>query len=157
MNLDLTFFAEIIAFALFVWLTMRYLWPPLMQAMDERAKKIADGLAAAERAMRDLELAQERAVSVLHDARREAATIVEGASQRANELLERAEKAAAEQSARELQHGREELDRAREQARMVLQKDVASLALEAARQIIAHEIDPERHAALLKSVAERLQ
>ncbi|EQD67899.1 ATP synthase B chain, partial [mine drainage metagenome] len=113
MNLDLTFFAEIIAFALFVWLTMRYLWPPLMQAMDERAKKIADGLAAAERAMRDLELAQERAVSVLHDARREAATIVEGASQRANELLERAEKAAAEQSARELQHGREELDRAR--------------------------------------------
>ncbi|MHB1543028.1 MAG: F0F1 ATP synthase subunit B [Gammaproteobacteria bacterium] len=157
MNLDLTFFAEIIAFALFVWLTMRFFWPPLIRAMDERAKKIADGLAAADRAVRDLELAQERAIGILHDAHREAATIVEAASQRANELVERAEKAAVEQAARELQHGREELERAREQARMVLQKDVANLALEAARQIIAQEIDPARHAALLQSVAERLQ
>lgn len=157
MNLDLTFFAEVIAFALFVWITMRFFWPPLMRAMDERAKKIADGLAAADRAVRDLELAQEKAADMLREARREATTIVEGAHQRANELLERAEKTATEQVARELQHGREELERAREQARVMLQKEVADLALEAARQIIGREIDPDQHQALLRSIAERLQ
>ncbi len=157
MNLDLTFFAEIVAFALFVWLTMRYLWPPLMRAMDERARKIADGLAAAERAVRDLELARERAVGILHEARSEAQTIVEGAHLRASELLERAEKTAIDQAAREVEHGHEELERAREQARTALQKEVATLALEAARQIIAQEIDPARHAELLASVALRLQ
>ena len=157
MNLDLTFVAEIIAFALFVWITMRFFWPPLMRMMDERAKKIADGLAAAERGVRDLELARERAVAILHEARSEARTILEAAGQRSAELIERAEKTATEQAARELQHGREELERAWEQARLALQKDVALLALEAASQVIAQEIDPARHAALLKSVAERLQ
>jgi F-type H+-transporting ATPase subunit b len=157
MNLDLTFVSEVLAFALFVWITMRYIWPPLNQAMAEREKKIADGLAAAERAVRDLELAQNKAVTILREAHQEAATIVDTAQHRAVQLIDQAQKRAQEQAARILEQGHQELELEVTRAREQLKTQLGVLSIEIAQKILEQEIDPSRHVALLRTAAERLQ
>jgi F-type H+-transporting ATPase subunit b len=157
MNLDLTFASEVLAFALFVWITMRYIWPPLSRAMAEREKKIADGLVAAERAVRDLELAQDKAVSILREARQEASTIVDAAQHRASQLVEQAQKSAQDQAKQILEQGHQELEREVWRATERLKDQLAVLSIEIAQKILEHEIDPGRHSALLRAAAERLQ
>ena len=157
MNLDLTFVSEVLAFALFVWITMRYIWPPLNQAMAEREKKIADGLAAAERAVRDLELAQNKAVTILREAHQEAATIVDTAQHRAVQLIDQAQKRAQEQAARILEQGHQELELEVTRAREQLKTQLGVLSIEIAQKILEQEIDPSRHVTLLRTAAERLQ
>ena len=90
MNLNLTLIGQAIAFAVFVWFCMKYVWPPVMQALQERQKKIADGLDAASRATRDLELAQEKADETLRESKEQAQQILEQANKRANQIVEEA-------------------------------------------------------------------
>ena len=94
MNINLTLIGQMIAFAGFVWFCMKFVWPPIMAAMQEREQKIADGLAAADRASHDLELAKEKAVERLKEAKEEAAGIIDAANKRANQLVEEAKDAA---------------------------------------------------------------
>ena len=110
MNINLTLIGQMIAFVLFVVFCMRYVWPPIMAAMQERAEKIADGLAAADRASQDLELAQEKAVERLKEAKEEAAAIIDAANKRGNQIIEEAKDQARVEAERVKTAAQSELD-----------------------------------------------
>ena len=133
MNINLTLIGQMIAFVCFVLFCMKYVWPPIIAAMAEREKKIADGLAAADRASHDLELAKEKAVERLKEAKEEAAGIIDSANKRANQI-------------------EQEANRAREQ----LRSQVAALSLAGAEKVLGAAIDREAHAGLVDKLASEL-
>ena len=110
MNINLTLIAQLVSFAVFVWFTMKFVWPPLVRAMDERKAKIADGLAAAERGAHEQELAQERAKKVLHEAKQQAAEIKANAEKQAVMIVEEAKGKAQEEGARQLAAAKAEIE-----------------------------------------------
>ena len=156
MNINLTLVGQLIGFAIFVWLCVKYVWPPLVQAMQERQKKIADGLAASDRASKDLELAQERATQELREARDEASTIVDKANKRANQIAEEARQEAREQGERMLAQAREEIEQERQQARDALRAEVASLAIAGAEKILESSVDAKAHSEMLEKLSAEL-
>ena len=137
MNFNATFIGQLIAFAVFVVFCMKYVWPPLMAAIEERQKKIADGLEASERAEKDLELAQAKATEQLKDAKAQAAEIIEQAKKRANQLVdEETQKGHAER-----EKIIAEIEAERNRAKEDLRKQVSALAVAGAQQILQREID----------------
>ncbi|HET7675438.1 MAG TPA: F0F1 ATP synthase subunit B [Gammaproteobacteria bacterium] len=156
MNLNLTLLGEMIGFALFIWLTMKFVWPPLMQAMDERRKRIADGLAAAERSQTDLENAQQRAGDILREAREKSLEIVEHANRRANEIVDEAKTQATSERERQVEAAKADIAQETRSAQEALRKQFSSLAIEAAERIIRREIDLDKHKNLLDELAARL-
>ena len=156
MNINLTLVGQLIGFGIFIWLCVKYVWPPLVQVMEERQKKIADGLAASDRANKDLELAQERATQELREARDEAATIVDKANRRANQMVEDAKQEAREQGERMLTEAREEIEQERQQARDALRAEVASLAIAGAEKILESSVDANAHNEMLEKLSAEL-
>lgn len=156
MNINLTLIGQIIAFAVFVAFCMKFVWPPLINAMQERAKKIADGLDAANRAERDLKLAQEKAGTQLREAKEQAAQIIEQANKRANQIIDEAKEAARQEGERLKTAAQAEIDQEVNRAKETLRTQVSTLAVAGASKILETSIDVEKHNELLNKLAEEL-
>ena len=154
MNINLTLIGQMVAFLVFVAFCMRYVWPPIMAAMEERQQKIADGLAAADRASHDLELAQKEAVDRLAEAKKEAAGIVDSANKRAAIVIDEAKAAAVVEADRVKELANAEVEREKAQAKEQLMSQVSALAIAGAEKVLAAEIDADKHADLLKQLVE---
>jgi F-type H+-transporting ATPase subunit b len=153
-NINLTLIGQMVAFLVFVAFCMRYVWPPIMAAMEERQQKIADGLAAADRASHDLELAQKEAVDRLAEAKKEAAGIVDSANKRAATVIDEAKAAAVVEADRVKELANAEVEREKAQAKEQLMAQVSALAISGAEKVLAAEIDADKHANLLKQLVE---
>ena len=155
MNINITLIIQMLVFAAFVWFTMRFVWPPLTKALEERQTKIADGLAAAERGRRELELAQHRAKDELKQAKVDAADIIEKAHRRAAQLVEEAKEEARAEVQRVGSAASEQLEQEFNHARDALRQQVASLAISCAEKILKHEINErENHTLIDQLIAE---
>ena len=156
MSINATLIAQIIVFGILVWVTMKYIWPPLANAMDERAQKIADGLSAAERAKAELKDADARVAEEIRKARVQASEIVEKAQQQANQILDKAKADALLEAARQKATAQAEIDGMVGKAREQLRGQVAALAVQGARKIIQREINPDAHKALLDQLVSEI-
>ncbi|MCH1553344.1 MAG: F0F1 ATP synthase subunit B [Luminiphilus sp.] len=154
MNINLTLIGQMVAFLVFVAFCMRYVWPPIVAAMEERKQKIADGLAAADRASHDLDLAQKEAVERLAEAKKEAAGIVDSANKRAATVIDEAKAAAVVEADRVKELANAEVEREKAQAKEQLMSQVSALAIAGAEKVLAAEIDADKHADLLKQLVE---
>ena len=156
MNINLTLFGQMFAFVGFVIFCMKFVWPPILAAMAERTEKIADGLAAADRASHDLELAQEKAVERLKDAKHEASGIVDAATKRANQIVDEAKGVAVVEADRVKASAQADIEQEVNRAREHLRGQVAALALAGAEKVLGAEIDREAHADLVDKLAAEL-
>lgn len=156
MNINLTLIGQSIAFLFFVWFCYSFVWRFIRGAMDERQKQIADGLETADRASRDLELAQEKATQHLRTAKQESAAIVEGANKRANQIIEEAKQSARDEAERIKAGAHAEIEQEVNRAREVLRSQVAALALAGAEKVLAASIDENAHRALVDDLAAQL-
>jgi F-type H+-transporting ATPase subunit b len=156
MNINLTLIAQLVSFAVFVWFTLKFVWPPLVKAMDERKAKIADGLAAAERGVHEQELAKERAKEHLHEAKQQAAEIKANAEKQAAMIVEDAKLKAQEEGARQLAVAQAEIEQETNKAREQLRAKVAELALAGAEKILRKEIDADAHKDIVNAVANQI-
>ena len=156
MNINLTLIGQMVAFVCFVLFCMKYVWPPIIGAMAEREKKIADGLAAADRANHDLELAKEQAVERLKEAKHEAAGIVESANRRASQIVEEAKQAAVVEADRVKAAAQAEIQQEANRAREQLRSQVAALSLAGAEKVLGAAIDQKAHAELVEKLAAEL-
>ncbi len=155
MNVNATFIGEMIAFVVFVIFCMKYVWPPIIGAIEARQATIADGLAASDRAAKDLELAQEKATAQLKEAKAQAAEIIEAAKKRETQLVEEAAVKAQAEKEKILAAGHAEIETERNQAREELRQQVAILAVAGAEKILERSIDAAAHSDILdKLVAE---
>ena len=156
MNMNLTILGQLIAFAIFVWFCMKYVWPPLTSAMQEREKKIADGLDAANRAARDLEVAQEKAAEELRESKEKAAEIIEQANKRANQIVDEAKEDAREAGERMLAAAQAEVEQEANRAKEELRKQVSALAIAGAGKILGKSVDAAAHDELLTQLTDEL-
>jgi len=155
MNMNATLILQSIAMMVFVWFCMKFIWPPLLKAMDERRAKIADGLAASDRAEKALTEANQEVEKQIKVARDKAGEIVEQANQRHGQILDQAKEDAVGERQRQVVAGEAEITQSANQAREELRATVASLAVLGARQILEREVDEETHRELLdKLIAE---
>ena len=156
MNLNATLFAQLIVFFVLAWVTMKFVWPPIVKALDERAKKIADGLAAADKAKTDLALAEKKVAEELRKARESGAELRSGAEKQAAQLVEeaRAEAARIVSAAREAAEA--EAAAASQRAKEALREQVAKLAVAGAEKILRKEINAQAHADLLAQLKSEL-
>lgn len=156
MNFNLTFIGQILAFAIFVWFCGKFVWPPLTRAIDARRKIIADGLMAADRATKDLELAQERATKILREAKQEATGIVDAANRRAAKIVDDAKDKGRAEAERIKIAAQAEIQQEVEHAREQLRSQVASLALAGATKVLEASVDESAHKAMLDKLAVNL-
>ena len=156
MNLNATLFAQLIVFFILAWVTMQFVWPPIVKALDERAQQIADGLAAADKAKTDLANAEKKAVDELKKARESAAELRAGAEKQGTQIVEeaRAEAARIISAAREAAEA--EAGVAAQRAREALREQVATLAVAGAEKILRKEINAQAHADLLAQLKSEL-
>jgi F-type H+-transporting ATPase subunit b len=155
MNINLTLFAQALTFAILIWFTVKFVWPPLLAAIETRQKTIADGLADAERAKHDLELASKRSAELLREAKEKAAEIVGNGEKRASEIIEAAKTQAKVEGDRIITGAKAEIDQEVFRAREQLRTQVSAIALAGAGKILGREIDAKAHNDLLdKLVAE---
>lgn len=156
MNLNLTLVGQFITFALFVWFTMKFVWPHIIEAMEQRQDKIADGLAAAERGKRDLELAQHKAADMLRDAKLKAAEIVEQANKRGVRIVEDAKEDGRKTGERMIDMARDEISQEQISAREELQQEIASLAIATAEKILAKSIDESANNSMIDELISQV-
>ncbi|WP_338460712.1 F0F1 ATP synthase subunit B [Azotobacter vinelandii DJ] len=156
MNINLTLFGQTIAFAIFVWFCMKYVWPPLTQAMQERQKKIAEGLDAAGRAQQDLKLAQEKVSNTLRESREQATQIIEQANKQANAIIEDAKQQAQSEGERLIAGAKAKIEQEVNRAREELRKQVAALAILGAEKILESKVDTKAHNKLVEKLASQL-
>lgn len=156
MNINATLLGQAITFAILIWFTMKFVWPPLLTAMEERAQTIADGLAAAERGKHDLELASKRSAELILQAKEKASEIISQGEKRASEILEEAKANAKSEGERLIAVAKAEIDqevfRAKEQLRM----QVTAIALAGAGKILNREIDANAHNDLLEKLVSEI-
>jgi len=156
MNLNATLIGQSITFFLFVLFCMKFVWPPITQALEERKKKIADGLAAAEKGQHDLELAKKRAVDVIKEGKDKAGEIVHQAERQASEIVDGAKERAKVEADRILANARSEIEQEANQVREQLRKRMGDLVVVAASKILEKEVDAKAHASLIENVAREL-
>ena len=156
MNITLTLVAQGLAFALFIWFCVKFIWPPLTRAIEERQKTIADGLAAAEQGRRSLETSTRQAEEALAQARGRATEILSQAERRAAQIVDEARNAAKEEGNREKAAAKAEIAQELTRAREELRDHVASLAVAGAEKILRREVDAKAHAELLDSIKKQL-
>lgn len=156
MNINATLIGQLIAFAVFVLFCMKYVWPPLMAAIEERQKKIADGLAASERGAKELELAQQNATDHIREAKEQAASIVEQAKKRANKLIEEETERGQAEREKIINQGYAEIEAERNRAKEDLRKQVAALAVAGAQQILQREIDAQAQNDIVEKLVAEL-
>lgn len=156
MNLNLTLIGQMIAFVAFVAFCMKYVWPPILAAMHEREQKISDGLAAADKASHDLELAKEKAVERLKEAKEEAAGIIESANRRATQIVDEAKEAAVAEADRVKAAAQAEIEQETNRAREQLRGQVAALSLAGAEKVLGASIDVQAHSDIVDKLAAEL-
>jgi F-type H+-transporting ATPase subunit b len=156
MNLNATIIGQSIAFFVFVWFCMKYVWPPITAILEERQRKIADGLEAAERAQRDLNLAQNKAAEELRDAKRQGAELIELANKRANQIIDEAKEKAREEGQRLIAGAKAEIDLELQRAKEALRAQVAAIAIAGAEKILESSIDQAANEELVKKLATEL-
>lgn len=156
MNLNATIIGQSIAFAIFVWFCLKYVWPPITAAMAERQKKIADGLEAADRAQRDLNLAQNKAADELREAKVKSAEIIDMANKRANQIVDEAKDKAREEGQRLIAGAQAEIEMEVQRAREVLRAQVAAIAISGAEKILEASVDQAANEELVKKLASEL-
>ena len=156
MNLNATLFAQLVVFLVLAWVTMKFVWPPLMKAIDERAQKIADGLAAADKAKTDLALAEKRATEELRTARETAAEFRGNAEKQASQLIDEARAESARIIAAARVAAEAEAGAAAQRAKEALREHVAQLAVAGAEKILRKEINAQAHADLLAQLKTEL-
>lgn len=155
MNINATLIGQAIAFAFFVWFCMKYVWPPLLDAIEARQKKVADGLTQAERAGKDLELAKVKSTEKLKEAKAQAAEIIDQANKRRTQIVEDAKSEAETERNKIIAQGEAEVEAERNRAREELRRQVATLAIAGAEKIIKRSIDKEANSDIIdKLVAE---
>lgn len=155
MSINATLLGQAISFLLFVWFCMKFVWPPLMNAIEERQKKIADGLADAGRAAKDLELAQVKATEQLKEAKATANEIIEQANKRKAQIVDEAKVEADTERAKIIAQGHAEIENERNRVKEDLRKQVAVLAIAGAEKILERSIDEAAHSDIVnKLVAE---
>ncbi len=156
MNLNATLFAQIVVFFVLAWFTMQFVWPPIMKALDERAKKIAEGLAAAEKGQQDLTAASIRSKEVLREGREKAAEMIALAEKRANQVVEEAKVIAQEEASRIVAAAKMEAHQESERVKTLLREQVSALVVQGAEKILRREIDAKAHSQLLNALKEEL-
>ncbi len=156
MNINATLIGQSIAFAVFVIFCMKYVWPPLIAAIEERQKRIADGLAASDRAEKDLELAQKRATEHLKEAKQQAAEIIEQAKRRATQIVDEETQRGHDEREKILQQGKAEVEAERNRVKEDLRKQVAQLAVVGAERILSREIDAAAHSDIVEKLVTEL-
>jgi len=156
MNINLTLIGQSITFAVFVWFCMKFIWPPIVNALDARRKQIADGLAAADRGKHELELAARRASESLYDAKQKAADIIAQAEKRAAQLVDEAKTAAKEEGDRMILAAKAEITQESHRAREALRGEIAGLVVAGASKVLRREVDAKAHADLLEAVKNEL-
>ena len=156
MNFNATLFGQMIAFAIFVWFCMKFVWPPIIKALEDRKTRIADGLAAAEKGVHDLELASRRATEILHEGKEQSQVLIAQAQKRHDEIVEEAKDNARIEGDRILAAARAEIDQERQQAKVELRHDVARLAVLGAEQILMREVDQTAHKEILERISAGL-
>ena len=156
MSINLTLFAQAAAFALFILFTVKFVWPPILRAIEQRQTTIADGLAAGERGKKDLELASKRATEVIREAKDQAQEIIAQAEERAGQLIEEAKLNAKAEGDRLVAGAKAEIEQEVSRAKEALRLQVAALAVAGAEKILRREVYAEAHAELLNAVAAEL-
>jgi F-type H+-transporting ATPase subunit b len=156
MNFNLTLIAQVLTFGIFLWFTARFVWPPLMRAIDARQAQIADGLAAAERGKNELELAQRKSTEIIREARADAADILAQAARRAAEIVDEAKENARAEGERIVTSARVEVEQLVNKAREELRAQTAATAVAAAAKILEREIDARSHEKLLQDLVKQL-
>lgn len=156
MNINLTLVAQFLWFFAFVWFTARFVWPPLMRAVEDRQKKIADGLAAAEKGQQELVSATGKVEELVRGAKAQSQELVANAQKRADEMIEQAKEAAKAEGERQIAAARASIEQEIQQAREQLRGQVAQLAMSGAEQILMREIDPAKHKDVLDKLSARL-
>ena len=156
MNINLTLFAQAISFAAFIWFTSKFIWPWLMEKIEERQKQIADGLAAGEKGRQELELSGKRASAELATARERAQEIVALAEKRAAQMVEEAKGVAREEGNREKGAAKAEIEQEVARARETLREQVAALVVAGAEKILRREVNAQAHAELLNQLKREI-
>jgi F-type H+-transporting ATPase subunit b len=155
-DINLTLLGQTIAMIVFVWFTMKFIWPYVMNAIEERQIKIADGLAAAERGQQSLDNAKEEAAAIVNDARKQASGILDQAHARANEIVADGKAEGVRERERQLQAARAEIEQEANRAREELRGQVSAIAVASAEKILMREIDPKAHEDILTRLAAEL-
>jgi F-type H+-transporting ATPase subunit b len=155
-NLNATLIAQTIVFFVLAWFTMKLVWPPIMKALDERAGKIADGLAAAEKGKQNLATAESRAGDIEREARARAQEVIAGAEKRAAAIVEEAKSVAKTEGDRIIAGARSEVQQEATQLRDALRQQVAALAVAGAERILRREVDAKAHESMLSDLAREL-
>ncbi|MBQ0753391.1 MAG: F0F1 ATP synthase subunit B [Gammaproteobacteria bacterium] len=156
MNINMTIIGQAIWFALFVFFCMKFVWPPIIGALNERKQKISEGLSAADRAERDLVLAQEKATSNLKEAKEKAAEIIDQANRRSSQIVEDAKEAARAEGDRLVAQAQAEIGREVNGAREKLRAEVAVLAIAGAEKVLGGEVNRDAHGKMLEQLAAQL-
>jgi F-type H+-transporting ATPase subunit b len=155
-DINATLIGQAIAMLVFVWFSMKFIWPPLMQALEDRRKHVADGIAAGEKGKRDLESAREQATAIVNEARSKAVKIVDDANSRYSEILGEAKTDAVKERERQLEQAQAEITQSVNRAREELREQVSSIAIAGAERILKREIDPKAHADLLAEMVAQV-
>lgn len=156
MNINFTLIAQAVSFAILIWFTVKFVWPPLLRAIETRQKTIADGLAAAQRGRQELEMAAKRSSEELQTAKEKASDIIAQAEKRATEIIEEAKGAAKAEGDRILAGAKAEIDQEVNRAKEGLRQQVSALAIAGAEKILRKEIDAKAHADMLNTIASEL-
>ena len=156
MNFNFTLVGQLLAFILFVWFCMKYVWPPMLKILEEREKEIADGLNAASEGRRELEEANARKEKILGEAKKEAADLVGQANQRANQLVEEAKTSAQEEAEKIKASAQNDIEQSAKRAREELRSEVATLAVAGAEKILNSEIDEKKNSELIDELTKEL-
>lgn len=156
MNINLTLIIQMVVFGLLIWITMRWGWPPLMAIIEERQRKIAQGLAAADKGEHELAQAQERANEILREARERGGQIIEQAQHRANDILEQARVSATQEGQRLVASAQQQIGLEASRAREILRREVGEIVVAAASKLLEREIDTDAHEELINKLAAQI-
>ena len=156
MNINLTLVVQMLVFATLILITMKWIWPPILQAMEERQRKIAQGLAAAEEGEKELSQARGKADAIIREARERANQIIDQAQHRANDLVEQAKGTAGTEGARIVAAAHQQIELDTTRAKESLRREVAGIAVGAASKLLGREIDARTHADLLDKLAAQI-
>ena len=156
MSFNLTLIAQAVAFALFIWFTIKFVWPPMLRAIEARQKQVADGLAAAEQGKKSLEVSSKQADQAILEARERAAEIIAQAEKRGGQVVEEAKTVAKAEGDREKAAAKADIQQQAARAREQLREQVAALAVAGAEKILRREVDAKAHADLLDGIKKQL-
>jgi F-type H+-transporting ATPase subunit b len=156
MNINLTLIVQMVVFIVLIWFTMKFVWPMITTQMEERGKKIALGLAAAEKGQAELAQARTNSEAIIREARERATQIIDHAQHRANELVEQAKATATQEGQRLVAAAQQQIDLEANRAREALRKEVAELAVSTASKLLEREIDARAHADLISKLATQI-